>query len=232
MHAYRLNKPFVSRTCRRRANSGFTLIEVLLALALSATLLALLSSAVFLVASDWSRDSNELDRDLDQNLALLQIDRALQGAFPHSWLDGESLTRLVYFHGEDDSLRWVSTVSPQRQPGLTAWQLYNDDEQGVALKLAPAFTDNPDERLEDAEASPLLPGYRASFEYLYTELDDSRLWTDEWLGEELQELPLAVYILFEPLDRTDDDEPREMLARIRNTQHRSIQPNTALQGLQ
>ncbi len=215
-----------------RVNGGFTLIEVLLALALTATLLALLSAAVFLVASDWNRDSDRLDGDLENSLALLQIDRALHGAFPHSWLDEESLTRLVYFSGESEALSWVSTVSPQQRPGLAAWQLYNDEEQGVALKLAPAFTDHPEERFEEAEASLLLPGYRADFQYLYTELDESRQWIDEWHGEERQELPLAVHILFEPLDEAgDQDEPLEILARIRNSRHRSIQPNVGLQGL-
>ncbi|MCY4270437.1 MAG: prepilin-type N-terminal cleavage/methylation domain-containing protein [Gammaproteobacteria bacterium] len=221
----------------RHSNSGFTLIEVLLALALTATLLALLSSAVFLVASDWNRDSNTLDEQLDRSLALLQIERALHGAFPHSWLDGESLTRLVYFQGGDEALSWVSTVSPQRRPGLAAWRLFNDEDEGVALQLAPAFTDNPQERLEAAEASLLLPGYRASFQYLYTELDDSRQWVAEWFGDERQELPLAVHVLLEPLPRhrqAEDGqvETREILARIRNNRHRSIQPNAALQGLQ
>ncbi len=217
----------------RHPNAGFTLIEVLLALALTATLLALLSSAVFLVASDWNRDSNTLDQQLDQSLALLQIERALHGAFPHSWLDAESLTRLIYFQGGDETLSWVSTVSPQRRPGLATWRLFNDDE-GVALQLAPAFTDNPEERLEAVEASLLLPGYRASFQYLHTELDDSRQWIAEWLGDERQELPLAVYVLFEPLFEAADGraETWEILARIRNNRHRSIQPNAALQGLQ
>ena len=212
----------------RRKNSGFTLIEVLLALGLTATLLGLLSSAVFLVASDWNRDSNVLDDNLDRTLAVLQLDRALHGAFPHSWMDEEELIRRVYFRGEDETLNWVSTVSPQRTPGLTAWQLFNDPDRGIALKLAPAFSDNPDARLEQAEASLLLPGYRASFQYLYTELDESRQWTGEWYGDENLALPLAVHILFEPMDEAG--EPMEVVARIRNRQHRSIQPAAASQG--
>ena len=212
----------------RRQNSGFTLIEVLLALGLTATLLGLLSSAVFMVASDWNRDSNVLDSNLDRTLAVLQLDRALHGAFPHSWMDEEELIRRVYFHGEEETLSWVSTVSPQRRPGLTAWQLFNDPELGVSLKLAPAFSDNPDFRLEQAEATLLLPGYRASFQYLYTELDESRQWIGEWYGDERLALPLAVYILFEPMD--ENGEPMEVLARIRNQQHRSIQPSAQAQG--
>ncbi len=199
---------------------------MLLALALTATLLGLLSSAVFIVASDWNRDSNTLDRHLDQSLSILQLDRALHGAFPHSWMDEQELIRRVYFRGEDDNLSWVSTVSPQRTPGLTAWQLFNDPELGVALKLAPALSDNPEVRLDQAEPVPLLPGYQARFRYLYTELDESRPWVDQWFGDETLALPLAVHVLLEPLLEPPDEQNQtmEIVARIRNWEHRSIQP--------
>ena len=59
---------------------GFTLIEVILALALTTLLLGLLSSGVFIVAGDWNRNASLLDASLDQALTILQIDRALHGA--------------------------------------------------------------------------------------------------------------------------------------------------------
>ena len=104
-------------------NTGFTLIEVLLALGLTTLLLGLLSTSVFIVGADWNRSSNSLDENLDTSLAILQLDRSLHGAFPHSYTNEETLSRQIYFTGETDYLSWVSTVSPQRLPGLTAWQL-------------------------------------------------------------------------------------------------------------
>ncbi|MCH8264475.1 MAG: prepilin-type N-terminal cleavage/methylation domain-containing protein, partial [Proteobacteria bacterium] len=105
--------------------SGFTLIEVMLALALTGMLLGLLSTGVYIVAEDWNRNSDRLDANLDDAVAILQIDRALQGAFPHSYTNEDTLTRQLYFTGEDDFVSWVSAVSPQRTPGLTAWELFN-----------------------------------------------------------------------------------------------------------
>ena len=64
---------------------GFTLIEVVLALGLTTLLLGLLSTSVFIVGADWNRNSNSLDEKLEKSLALLQLDRALHGAFPHSF---------------------------------------------------------------------------------------------------------------------------------------------------
>ena len=155
-------------------NSGFTLIEVVLAMGLTTLLLGLLSTSVFIVVGDWSRNSNSLDENLDLSLALLQVDRSLHGAFPHSYTNEETLNREIYFTGENDSLSWVSTVSPQRSSGLTAWELFAVTGEGVYLKLAPAFSDNPSLRLNESNPVLLFPGYDLELSYLYEELDQNK----------------------------------------------------------
>ncbi len=205
---------------------GFTLVEVMLALALTAMLLGLLSTGVFIVAEDWNRNSDVLDETLDEALAVLQIDRALHGAFPHSYIDRENLSREIYFSGERDFLSWVSTVSPQRSAGLTAWQLFAVDNEGVYLTLVPAFSDNPGSRLQESESQLIFPGYDIEFNYLYEELDEDLEWIDEWDGKERLSLPLAVYVHLVPFDTRDSNkESKEIVARIRNNIHRSIRPN-------
>lgn len=217
----------VFKKARGCAQSGFTLIEVMLALGLTAMLLGLLSTGVYIVAEDWNRDSDILDAHLDEALGVLQIDRALQGAFPHSYTNLDTLSREIYFTGEDDFLSFVSTVSPQRAAGLTAWELFNVDDEGVYLSLVPVFPDNPYERLQLTEPRLLLPGYEVSFEYLYEELDESLQWREEWQAQELLSLPLAIYARFEAFD--DEDDVMEIIAPVRANVHRSIIPNTALQ---
>lgn len=205
--------------------SGFTLVEVILALALTTLLLGLLSSGVFIVAGDWNRNADVLDESLDEALAVLQIERALHGAFPHSYTNTETLSRQLFFSGESDYLGWVSTVSPQRTPGLTAWELFNVEDEGVYLTLVPAFSDDPSLRLQETEPMLVFPDYQIEFSYLYEELDENRLWSEKWEAEELLSLPLAVYVRLEPYD--EDEEILEVLARVRNNLHRSIQANTA-----
>lgn len=205
------------------AQRGFTLLEVILSLALTAMLLSLLSTGMYSVMNDWESDTSALDERLDETIAILQLERALQGAFPHSYRDGDSLGRFVYFQGEDDSLSWVSTVSPQRSGGLTAWQLESDRSEGVTLRLAPALSDNPSTRLADAQPRLLLPNYTAQFSFLYEELDFSKRWRDDWPGQELSVLPLAVHIRLVPIEGGRNDEGElDVVARIRANEHRSI----------
>ncbi|MFB0988168.1 MAG: hypothetical protein QMC69_02750 [Gammaproteobacteria bacterium] len=207
--------------------TGFTLVEIVLSLGLTALLLGLLSSGVYIVADDWNRNSDVLDKSLDQALAVLQIDRALHGAFPHSYTNFDTLGREIYFHGEDDYLSFVSAVSPQRSPGLTVWEMYSVADEGVYLSLVPAFSDDPTQRLSESEPILVLENYTAEFSYLYQDLNENRLWIDEWLGEEELSLPLAAYVRFVPeRDFEDVNEELEIVARIKNNQHRSIRPTT------
>ena len=211
------------RRVERRRARGFTLLELLIAMALTALLLGMLSAGVYAVVNDWQDETGKLDATLDKTLVVLQIERALLAAFPHSYIDSERLSRHVYFEGDETALDFVSAVSPQRSAGLAAWRLYSDDT-GVMLKLTPAFADKPDARLEELDATPLLPGYRASFRYLLQRNPDEKEWLDEWRGAEQQSLPLAVHVVLTPLDRDLELPDLEIVAPIRSWRHSDIEP--------
>ncbi len=212
--------------------AGFTLVEIILALGLTALLLGLLSTGIYIVTDDWNRNSDILGERLDQALAILQIDRALHGAFPHSYTNIETLGREIYFQGESNRLSWVSTVSPQRRPGLTVWEIYSVGGEGVYLSLVPAFSDSPEERLSESEPIRILENYTVELSYLHQDLDQGKLWIDEWLGNEELALPLAVYMRFVPSGNYEGrKEELEIVARIKNNQHRSIRASTTTTGI-
>ena len=58
---------------------GFTLVEVLLSLSLTALLLSLLSGGMYIASGEWGQSSESLEFQIDQNLSLLQFEHALQG---------------------------------------------------------------------------------------------------------------------------------------------------------
>lgn len=217
-------KPRRPSSIKAQSYAGFTLLELLIALSLTAMLLTMLTAGVYGVVRDWDNNAAGLENSLEETVAILQIERALQGAFPHSYRDPETLGRHVYFDGEAQSLSWVSTVSPQRASGLTAWRISADSDDGLTLQLAPALTDNPDIRLDDARAVSVLSGYDLQIQYLFETVDFERQWRDEWDGSELQSLPMAVHVKLLPLDRNTNKPTLDIVAPIMATLHRSIQP--------
>lgn len=219
----------LTRSQLASASSTSISVNPLCALALTALLLTLLSTGMYVVARDWNDESDRLDTALDESLAILQLERALLAAFPHSFNSIETLLREIYFEGEDDRLRWVSTVSPQRTPGLTAWSLEGITGEGVGVRIAPAFSDDPSARLDAAEVRLLLPNYDLEISYLREPNALTREWTDEWFGSEQAALPLAVRILFRATERERSD--YEIVAPIKAWRHRSIMPLSLGAGL-
>ncbi len=208
----------------RSPQRGFTLLELVLSMTLSALLLGMLSAGVYAVVSDWQNETSVLDTSLDKALVVLQLERALLAAFPHSYVDNERLARFVYFKGTSDELRFVSAISPQHQPGLTAWRLLSSADKGLQLTLTPAFSDNPDTRFELLEPLALLSNYKAEFRYLLQRNPDEKEWLEEWDGQVMQSLPLAVYIVLTPIDKQQDDPLLDLIAPIKTYRHEDIQP--------
>jgi len=208
-------------------NTGFTLLELLIALTLSTMVILLLAMGMNIVLNEWERSGGRLESSLDKVLILLNIERALEGAYPHTYFDTDDNKRYIFFEGEEEGITWVSTVSPGRHPGLQIWQLSPSDKNDwVQIKVIPAFAGNPTERLEaEAESVTILEGYTATFEYLYKDenLDDETEWLDKWSAKKLQSLPNAVRIKLEA-DGDTEAESLEVIAAIQANKHEAIRP--------
>lgn len=207
---------------------GFTLLEIIIALSLTAMLLTMVTAGVYGVIRDWDNNAEGLEQTLDETIAVLQLERALQGAFAHSYRNPDTLVREIFFAGDRDTLSWVSTVSPQRNAGLTAWRLYAEAGEGVYLQLAPALTDNPAQRLDAAEPRLLLANYSVEFRYLFEDVEFDRRWRDAWGGDEILALPLAVHIRLRPDADARLTEDIDLIAPIHAWQHRSLESATEL----
>lgn len=211
-----------------RRQSAFTLLELLVALTLSTFVVLTLAMSMNIVLKDWERASAHLDDNLDQALVMLQIERALTGAYPHTYRDEKENKQYIFFVGEKDKLTWVSTVSPGRQPGLTAWQLAPSEKEdtGLEIRIVSAFAGDPTENLEEATPITVFEGYEATFEYLYVDekIEDDSEWEEEWLAEERQSLPSAVRLRLENKGIEGDDQSLEMIAIILANEHQTIRP--------
>lgn len=184
---------------------GFTLLELLLALVLSAMLLTVLSAGSYTIVSDWQRDGSSLDEELNQTLSLVQLERALSAASPERYFDREISSFQPVFQGDSSTLIFASTVAPTVRQGMSIWHLSNS-ESGVELRLVSAMASNPTSRIDSAPTITLLPNYDLRIRYLQQSQFDSVSWTDLWQGSD-KALPIAIELSYLPRQQ-DENHPR------------------------
>ncbi|MEY3220387.1 MAG: hypothetical protein RIT27_1744 [Pseudomonadota bacterium] len=208
---------------------GFTLLEVIIALALAALVTTVLTIGIKIIIADWQRTEQQLEEKFDASLALLQIETALEGAFCFLYPDKKENKNYIFFEGKKDSLQWISTVSPKRDSKLTAWQLKRGkDERGLQVRISPAFAGNPTSLLEKTDPLDLFEGFSVSFEYLeieerdqYTDNEKAN-WLEEWDGKTRQSLPKAVRISL--VEGQGEENPLEIIAIIPANEHLTLRP--------
>jgi len=209
---------------RKENADGFTLIEIMIAMTLSVILLAIVTAGTRAVVDEWQeRSTAPFEERVDTGLILLQIEQALLGAYPHSYIDQDTLEQNVFFVGTEESVTWVSSVSPQARQQLTAWELSVDERDGVILKSVPAFADNPVGRLDESTGTLVLPGYDLTLSYLTLDQVERPDWLEEWDGVEYQILPMAVRLQLTPPDESGASDI-ELVVPVLNRQHETIQP--------
>lgn len=91
----------------RRANSGFTLVEVVLAMVLLSTMLLLLYSGISFALRSWDAGDRNGRRVADRRIGENFLRRELTEIFPMRWKDPMQVK--VAFSGEAERLRFVST---------------------------------------------------------------------------------------------------------------------------
>jgi len=200
---------------KRRAQSGFTLIEVVVALALLAAMLGMAWQGLSFVLRGWDTGAEAGHRTADQRLAQNFLRRELMELFPMRWKDPMMLK--FAFQGERNTLKFVSS----RPAGLSAG--------GLALVGLAVEPDGPRRKnlvmrraLPDKEAKDFAPLEKAEGVILYPDIDsvtfdyfgaesdlaDPR-WSAEWTYA--NRIPVLVRL---KVKATDGTEQPEFIARI------------------
>jgi len=186
----------------RPAEGGFTLIEVVLALAITAVLLGVLFSALRLGHRAEEQGTAHSERSQSVRILADRIAWLLRGAFPFPVREDDIL--VPFFDGETDRVEFVTTSVDAYSPGvedragLKRVTLVVRGEAGLVVAERVFFGSEDDGVTEEREfvLSPAVTGIR--FEYLDRgEEGDVPDWRDEWDYKERQTLPAAVRVVLE-----------------------------------
>lgn len=162
---------------------GFTLLETVLALSITAVLLLMALSAMRLGISSWERGGDLLDRSALKRNIIHRLEREMTSVYPFVLNEKEKRTA---FLGKSGAVGFVTAAStPSEIPGAR-WVYYSYGEKGLEVREKhltaedlPSFEDG-----ELVEAEPEVKGI--SFEYLGRDG-----WSSEWEPRK-DEIPRAL----------------------------------------
>ena len=171
----------------RRGQGGFTLIELVLAVALLAAMLAMAWSGLSFALRSWDVGGTKGHRASDARLSENFLRRELGQVFPMRWKDPRALK--FAFEGERDRVRFVSSRPPEvTGGGLSLVGLDVEDEPGGRTKRLLMRRAAPDDEAKDfapldaAEPTVLLADLQdIRFEYFGAEGDvNEPSWIERW----------------------------------------------------
>jgi len=175
---------------RTRAQAGFTLIELVVAMALLAMIMALVYSGLAYAMRSWDAGEVNARRVVDRRIGVNFLRRELGEMFPMRWKD-PMLLRFA-FDGERDSLRFVSARPPDvAQGGLSLVGLtvepgpVGGSRRLVMRRAMPDDAAKDFGPLDNAQPYVLIDNIdTVAFSYFGSENDftDPR-WSDKWTFE-------------------------------------------------
>ncbi len=172
---------------------GFTLLEVVIALAIAGALLVIAFGGLRVALAAWGKGEDRAEAHQHARTLMTVLARSIAAAYPYRISAGEAPEPLVQFDGHADGLSFVTLAAPFPLPApiaFTAVRLGVDggDEPGLVVreralpnrdlfsKATPVF--------RDPEVTAL------AFRYLRPGGD----WEDRWDGTTEPELPAAVQV--------------------------------------
>ena len=175
-----------------RRDRGFTLLELILALSIVASLLVIMFGGLRVGLAAWRR-GEERAALLEHGRGLADLlQRALAGAYPYRGTLAEGEAERVVFDGQPDRLIFVTLSPPFPAPVPIAFTAVSIslEAQGLALREQVMPNRGPFDRLAPVLVDPAITAVR--FRYLG---EDSGAWQDQWDMATEDVLPRAIQII-------------------------------------
>jgi prepilin-type N-terminal cleavage/methylation domain-containing protein len=183
-----------------RGQRGFTLMEVVIALTIVATLLVISFAGLRVGLAAWQR-GDERGQVLERSRSVNQIiTRTLGSAFPYQTAAIGRETAKLLFEGAPDRVAFVTSIPPF--PGavpiaFTAVTL--GLSKGEAPGLALTQKALPNEKPFDPALTPVcVDGVVTAVRFRYLKASDLKTakgeWTDQWDGASEKILPLSIEV--------------------------------------
>jgi prepilin-type N-terminal cleavage/methylation domain-containing protein len=170
---------------------GFTLVELILALGIAASVLVIVFGGLRVGLAAWNRGEERAVRlDYARSVVVL-FERALDGAFPYRFTPGEQQEASILFDGRPDRVTFATLSPPFPAPAPIAFTAVSFSSEATGLALRQQVLPN---RIALDRLAPILVDPETTavrFRYLG---EEPGAWQVEWDMSKEETLPRAVEI--------------------------------------
>jgi general secretion pathway protein J len=178
----------------RRDQRGFTLLELLLALAMVGALVVIAFAGVRIALASWKQGEDRAEAYQHLRGIALTLARSVGAAYPYTAPRGDTPTAVLLFGGEGSSLEFVTQAAPYPASIPVAFTAVvielgtTGEKRGLVIRQRVLPNRNPFSEAVVVFNDPTLT--EISFSYL----DDGGAWRDTWDVETQKRLPRAIRI--------------------------------------
>jgi prepilin-type N-terminal cleavage/methylation domain-containing protein len=176
---------------RGALRGGFTLVELILALGIAASVLVIVFGGLRVGLAAWNKGEEHTVRlDYARSVVVL-LERALDGAFPYRFTPEEQQEARILFDGRPDRVTFATLSPPFPAPAPIAFTAvsFSSETTGLALRQQVLPNGIVLDRLAPILVDPETTAVR--FRYLG---EETGAWQNEWDMSKEETLPRAVEI--------------------------------------
>ena len=178
----------------RRAERGFTLLELLLALAIVGALVVIAFSGVRVALAAWRQGEDRAEAHQHIRSVALILARSISAAYPYNAPRGDTPTPGLLFTGTESRLEFVTQTAPYPASIPVAFTAVvfelgdSDERRGLVIRQRVLPNRDPFTDAVVAFNDPTLT--ELSFGYL----DEGGAWQTTWDTETAKRLPRAIRV--------------------------------------
>ncbi|MBI2217624.1 MAG: prepilin-type N-terminal cleavage/methylation domain-containing protein [Candidatus Rokubacteria bacterium] len=172
---------------------GFTLLELIIALAIVAALLAVAFGGLRVALAAWRQGEERAEVHQHARGVALALARALGGAYPYAGTRGEAPELEILFGGEVGRVELVTQSPPFAASVPIAFtamvvELDEGEQRGLVIRQRALPNRNPFTDATVVLRDPSVTSLAIAY------LDESGSWRDEWDVENEKEMPRALRV--------------------------------------
>ena len=178
----------------RRGQRGFTLLELLLALAIIGALVVIAFSGVRIALAAWRQGEDRAEAHQHLRGVVISLARSVSGMYPYNAPRGDAPTPELLFTGDESRLEFVTQAAPYPASIPVAFTAVvfeistTGEQRGLVIRQRVLPNRSPFTDATIVFNDPALT------ELAFSYLDESGTWQSSWDTEAAKKLPRAVRI--------------------------------------